>query len=84
VQVLQRLQHGGGYIGAASHGFGEDDIGTRGQQALGSRDEIGEAAAEAGSGDFAGINAGGHGLARIHERTALIVGNYGGAHAALL
>jgi len=55
VKLLERLEHGGGKIHAASHGLGEDHVGLDGQEALGGGDEVPKAATEAGAGDFAGI-----------------------------
>jgi hypothetical protein len=84
VVLLERLQHGGGEIHTTSDGLGENHVGPHGQQALGGADEVAEAAAEAGARDFTGIEAGCRGHTRIHQRSSLIVGDDGGAHALLL
>jgi hypothetical protein len=84
VELLQRLQHRGGKIHAASYRFGEDHVGPDSQEALGGCGEVSKAAAEAGAGYFTGIETGGGGHARIHQRAALIVGNDGGAQTAFV
>ncbi len=79
---LEGLQSGGGDVGAAPHGFGEDDVGGMGAEAVGGLYEVGEAAAEAAAGHLAGVESAGAYKARVGEVGALVVEDGGGADAA--
>ena len=73
VVAQQRAQGGGDDIGATAHGFGEDDFGGAGGEAVEGIDEIGEAAAEAAAGDLVGGDAVGLHEVGIDEVVALVV-----------
>jgi hypothetical protein len=73
VVAEQGPQRSGDDVGATAHSFGEDDFGSADGDAIESIDEIGEAAAEAASGDLVRRDTVGLHEVRVHQVVALIV-----------
>ena len=84
VVAQERAEGGGDDVGTTAHGFGEDDFGGAGGEAVEGVDEIGEAAAEAASGDLVGGDEAGLYEVGVDEVVALIVEDDGYGDSAAL
>ncbi len=84
VVAEKRAEGGGDDVGTTAYGLGEDDFGGVGGEAIEGIDEIGEAAAEAATGDLVGGDMAGLHEMGVDEVVALIVEDDGYADSTAL